>query len=346
MYCACLGCQPESAGEAGPLAPNRRTQPQQQDYAEDLAAAKFRQQEVVDLGNQVRAQVDELAEEYRRWSEEVESLPMSDEGRKLAAYPESVATFRIVYASFKPDDQLVARMHTAIDGLTRESEQALADDKSFYRTTTGINELNVLKSNIADALDTVRSKRRQISVIKRAAEPAEMTLEAALESQALGEARQEISRIEGLHRDEEAARAELATGPGRFIRPDARFSGHGSQQGNTVIDHWRGTLIIKERQGKKFEGFWEYTARGSDKPSVTRVIGTIDGTEIQWTTIEVIRNQHYLLTGTRWKGTVDGASMEGTFVWQNDWDAEYPGTKVHGPFSLTLEKADIEQQPQ
>jgi hypothetical protein len=149
-----------------------------------------------------------------------------------------------------------------------------------------------------------------------------------------------------LHRDEEAARAELATGPGRFIRPDARFSGHGSQQGNTVIDQWRGTLIIKERQGKKFEGFWEYTAKGSDKPSVTRVVGRIDGTEIQWTTVEVIRNQHYLLTGTRWKGTVDGASMEGTFVWQDDWDAEYPRVEVHGPFSLTLEKADIEQQPQ
>ena len=169
---------------------------------EALAVAKNMYMELLERGTRVRAELENLAQLHKQWSTEITTLPEGDEGRFIAADPESVLAFRAHSTTMRTISEVnMSSMATRLDTLLAPVEAAVKSGSIAGTPSAELSEgLAQLAASIAELRKPYEDGLSAVQAITRAANArgtrSDQTLKSALQALEHEEALQRAEIIE------------------------------------------------------------------------------------------------------------------------------------------------------
>lgn len=154
MMVLLAGC-PGVPSAAAPETVEQITQIREQNgQQEALAVAKNMYMELLERGTRVRTDLENLTQLHKQWSTESATLPEGDEGRFIAADPESVLAFRAHTTTMRTISEVdMSSMATRLDTLLAPVEAAV---KSGAIAGTPSAELSESIAQLAASIEELR----------------------------------------------------------------------------------------------------------------------------------------------------------------------------------------------
>lgn len=167
---------------------------------EALAVARNLYMELLEQGIRVRADLDNLRQLHNQWSTEMGALPEGDDGRFIAADPESVLAIRVHTSTMKTiSEEQLSSMATRLDSLLAPIEAAVKSGAIAGTPSAALAEdLARLDASIAELRKPYDDALPAIQAITRAAKARGTRSDQTLKSV-----------LQGLEQEEALQRAEI-----------------------------------------------------------------------------------------------------------------------------------------
>lgn len=169
---------------------------------EALAVARNLYMELMEQGIRVRADLDNLRQLHKQWSTEMGALPEGEDGRFIAADPESVLAIRAHSSTMKTiSEEQLSSMATRLDSLLAPIEAAVKSGAIAGTPSAELAEgLAKLEASIAESRKPYDEAIPAVQAITRAAKAggtrSNQTLKSALQALEHEEAMQRAEIIE------------------------------------------------------------------------------------------------------------------------------------------------------
>ena len=204
---------------------------------EALAVARNLYMELLERGTGVRTDLENLRQLHKQWSTEMATLPESDEGRFIAADPESVLAFRAHTTTIRTiSDVNMDSMATRLDTLLAPVEAAVKSGAIAGTPSAELSEgLAQLAASIAELRKPYEDGLPAIQSITQAAKArgtrSDQTLKSALDGLRQDEAMQRADIIEAAR-----AKAHADVSHKLAAAQEALLRANGAREEQAILD--------------------------------------------------------------------------------------------------------------